>query len=130
MIISQILRSGFWKEVHQFFFKFFKGFHFGPLETVVCMEILEIFLHFKLKQRSKHIKKQQKAQKSQRIRTLDMQAKQTNTNTNTTEHELKYLKASWSSFLKLVFDKLKPIEAMQNNYNSNLFTTMVNLKEA
>ena len=46
-------------------------------------------------------------------------ANQTN-NKNTTEHELKYSEASRSSFLKLVLGKLKPIEAMQNNYNSNL----------
>ena len=53
-------------------------------------------------------------------------ASQTN-NTNTTEHELKYLEASQSSLLKLVFGKVKPIEAIPNNYNPNLFTTMVNL---
>ena len=56
-------------------------------------------------------------------------ANQTN-NKNTTEHELKYPKASRSSFLKLMLGKLKPIEAMQSNYNSNLLIIMVNLKEA
>ena len=46
-----------------------------------------------------------------------MQANQANT--NTTEHELKYLEASQSSFLKLVFGKLKPIDAL-HAYSSNL----------
>ena len=40
-------------------------------------------------------------------------------NTNTTEHELKYPEASRSSFLTLVFGKLKPIEVL-HAYNSNL----------
>ena len=48
------------------------------------------------------------------------------TNINTTEHELKYSEASRSSFLKLVLGKLKPIEAMQNNYNSNLLHPWLN----
>ena len=52
-------------------------------------------------------------------------ANQTN-NKNTTEHELKYPEASRSSFLKLVLGKLKPIEAMQNNYNSNLLHPWLN----
>ena len=42
-----------------------------------------------------------------------------NTNTTTTEHELKYLEASGSSFLKLVFGKLKP-QRGHATYNSNL----------
>ena len=50
-------------------------------------------------------------------------------NKNVIEHELKYPEASRSSFLKLVFGKLNLKEAI-HAYNSNLFTSMVNLKEA
>ena len=46
-------------------------------------------------------------------------------NTNTTEYELKYREASRSSFLKLVFGKLKPIEAL-HAYNSNLLHPWLN----
>ena len=56
-------------------------------------------------------------------------ANQTN-NKNTTEHELKYPKASRSSFLKLMLGKLKPIEAMQKITTQTYFTAMVNLREA
>ena len=51
------------------------------------------------------------------------------TNTNTTEHELKYPEASRSSFLKLVFGKLNLKEAM-HAYKSNIFTSMVNLRNS
>ena len=50
-------------------------------------------------------------------------------NTNTTEHELKYSEASRSSFLKLVFGKLKTNRGLVC-LQLKPITSMVRLKEA
>ena len=58
--------------------------YFGPLETVVCMAILKIFSHFEHKQAAMQThKKTNKNSRSQQIRTVDMQAEQTQTQPNT-----------------------------------------------
>ena len=92
---------GFLQEIYQILS--FEWFHFGPLETVVCMSIFKTFSHFKHKEAAMQTHQRQTITKNPNPR----HANQIN-NTNTTKHELKYLEASRSSYLKLAFGKLKP----------------------
>ena len=108
MIIFTNLDSDFFlQEIYQILSS--KWFHFGPLETVVCMAFLKSFSHLKHKWAA--MQRHQKTNKNSR-NPNPKHANQTSNN-NTTEHELKYSEASRSSFLKLVFGNLNLKEAMQ-----------------
>ena len=107
MIIFTNLDSDFYKKFTKFYL--LDGFTSVRWKPVVCMAILKTFSHFKHKQAAMQTHKETK--KSSRVTVTKnpnpRHANQIN-NTNTTEHELKYPEASRSSFLKLVFNKLKP----------------------
>ena len=99
---------------------FFKGKHFGQLETVVWMVILKSF------SQSKRIEVAMQAIKKQSNKWRVTAKRQPNprhaTQPKQTKHKLKYSEASRSSFLKLVFDNIKPNRGHVNNHNSKLIS--------